>query len=284
MKIILKYLLFCLPHHAITYFIGSFMKASISRYAIKAYAKFYKIDISLIGKPIHEYKNLNEFFKRTLKPQARPVDAHVDTLVSPADGTVTQIGEIKNGTLIQAKGESYTVESLLNDKNKARAFRNGSFMTIYLSPKDYHRIHAPIDGSITDYSYIPGRLYPVNKFGVDTVKGIFTKNERIATYLHSATGQLAIVKIGALIVGSVQLAFKNQVDEHHKGQPLKNTLETLLPVDKGDEIGHFEFGSTVILLFEENLIAINSTLEPGSSVKMGQPVGYRVKRLERKIN
>jgi phosphatidylserine decarboxylase len=284
MKIVLKYLLFCLPHHAITYFIGSFMKASLSRFAIKAYAKIYKIDMSMIEKPLHEYKNLNEFFKRTLKPQARPVDAHIDTLVSPADGTVTQVGEIKNGTLIQAKGESYTVVNLLNDKNKARAFRNGSFMTIYLSPKDYHRIHAPIDGSITDYSYIPGRLYPVNKFGVDAVKGIFTKNERIATYLHSATGQLAIVKIGALIVGSVQLAFKDQVEDHHKGKPLKNTLETMLPVDKGDEIGHFEFGSTVILLFEENLITLNPLLEPGSSVKMGQPLGYRVNRLERKIN
>ncbi|WP_408009471.1 archaetidylserine decarboxylase [Pseudalkalibacillus sp. A8] len=284
MKIFLKYLLFCLPHHALTYLIGSFMKSGISKYAINTYARIYGIDMSNVEKPIHEFKNLNEFFKRKIKLHVRPVDRHIDSFVSPADGTVTQTGQIENGTLIQAKGESYTVEGLLNDQEKALGFQNGSFMTIYLSPKDYHRVHAPIDGSITDYSYIPGRLYPVNKLGVNSIKGIFTKNERVATYLNTGSGQVAIVKIGALIVGSVQLAYQQQVERSHKGKPLKKAFKSMIPIDKADEIGHFEFGSTVTLLFEENQISLESSLKAGSTIKMGQTLGYRVKRLERKIN
>ncbi len=284
MKIFLKYLLFCLPHHALTYLIGSFMKFEFSKYAIKAYARIYGIDTSNIEKSIHEFRNLNEFFTRKLKRHTRQVDRHIDSFVSPADGMVTQIGQIVNGTLIQAKGDSYTVEGLLNDQEKALAFQNGSFMTIYLSPKDYHRIHAPIDGSITEYSYIPGRLYPVNKLGVSSIKGIFTKNERVATYLNTGSGQVAIVKIGALIVGSVQLAYQQEVERSHKGKPIKKVLKSMLPIDKADEIGHFEFGSTVILLFEENQITLESSLKPGAAIKMGQTLGYRVKRLERKVN
>ncbi|MCF6411003.1 archaetidylserine decarboxylase [Pseudalkalibacillus salsuginis] len=284
MKIFLKYLLFCLPHHALTYLIGSFMKFGFSKYAIKAYARIYGIDTSNLEKSIHEFRNLNEFFTRKLERHTRPVDRHIDSFVSPADGMVTQMGQIENGTLIQAKGDSYTVEGLLNDQEKAIAFQNGSFMTIYLSPKDYHRIHAPIDGSITEYSYIPGRLYPVNKLGVNSIKGIFTKNERVATYLNTGSGQVAIVKIGALIVGSVQLAYQQEVEQIHKRKPMKKVLKSMLPIDKADEIGHFEFGSTVILLFEENQITLESSLKPGSAIKMGQTLGYRVKRLERKIN
>lgn len=283
MKLIMKYALKCLPHHGITYIVGSFMKSRLSKFAIPLYISFYKIDVSTVEKPLSDFESLNAFFKRHLKTDARPIHSHDDSFISPVDGVIKQVGQIENGELIQAKGVSYTVAQLLADRDKAETFRNGSYMTIYLSPKDYHRVHAPVEGVITDFSYIPGRLYPVNKIGVEAIEGIFAKNERLSTFMDTSSGKMAIVKVGALIVGSVQIAYKNQVEKLHKGKPYSEYLDDPF-VEKGIEIGHFEFGSTVILLFEENQIDLAESIQPGTSIKMGEPLGYVMKKLERKVN
>ncbi len=284
MNFVLKYMLKCMPHHAITNFVGAFMKSRLSKFAIPLYIRLYQIDVSTVERPMSDFHSLNDFFKRKLKPDARPIHSHKDVFVSPVDGVISQVGRIEDGELIQAKGVSYSVEQLLADSSKAEMFQNGSFMTIYLSPKDYHRIHAPVEGTITDYSYIPGRLYPVNKIGVTSIEGLFTKNERLSTYLDTSTGKMAIVKVGAMIVGSVQVAYQEHVERLHQGKPYKAILETIESVRKGDEIGHFEFGSTVILLFEENQIEMAGSVAQGSAIKMGEPLGYTVKKLERKVD
>jgi phosphatidylserine decarboxylase len=263
---------------------GRFMKSPVSRFIIPFYIHWYKIDIATLDRPLTEFHSLNDFFKRKLSPEARPIHAHDDAFISPVDGVISQLGQIENGELIQAKGVSYTVEQLLADQDKAELFRNGTYMTIYLSPKDYHRVHAPVDGTITDFSYIPGRLFPVNRIGVGSIDGIFTKNERLATFMDTILGHVAVVKVGALIVGSVQVSYQERIEKLHQGKPYADQLDSCPLIDKGDEIGHFEFGSTVILLFEEDQLDFISSIHPGTSVRMGEALGFRMKKLERKIN
>ncbi|WP_349409560.1 archaetidylserine decarboxylase [Pseudalkalibacillus sp. SCS-8] len=283
MNVMMKYVLKCLPHHAITNLVSLFMKSKISRFAIPAYVKWYNIDLSHVEKPVEQYRSLNEFFKRKLIPYARPIDQNNDTFISPADGLIKQVGRIDNGQIIQAKGVSYSVDQLLADEERAKFFQNGTYMTIYLSPKDYHRIHAPIDGTITDFSYIPGRLYPVNDHGVESIEGVYSKNERLTTFMRTPVGQVAVVKVGALIVGSVQLAYKKQIERVHKGKQYAEALEGSPFIHKGTEMGHFEFGSTVILLFEEDQIDLLQSIQPGTDIKVGEPIGYKMEQLKRKV-
>ncbi|MCF6136141.1 archaetidylserine decarboxylase [Pseudalkalibacillus berkeleyi] len=284
MKLILKYILVLLPHHGITFLVGSFMKLRISKYAIPLYIRAYNIETATVKRPLKEFKSLNDFFTRHLKSHARPIDSHKESFVSPVDGVISQFGRIEDGQIIQAKGVAYDVEQLLADSDKASLFKYGSYMTIYLSPQDYHRIHVPYDGDITGYSYIPGRLYPVNKLGVSSINGLFTKNERLSTFLDTPYGKMAIVKVGALIVGSVQLAYLEHVEQRHKGERHKESFETPKFIRKGEEIGHFEFGSTVILLFDKDQVEFIETVQIGESVKMGELIGYRLKELDQKIN
>jgi phosphatidylserine decarboxylase len=273
MKRIAKAIISLLPQNQISSLAGKLMRSPLSKSFIKRYVNHYGIDISGIEKPVEHYKNLNEFFTRKLAPGARPIDPAPESIVSPVDGTVAQAGKIENGSIIQAKGVYYTVEQLLGSKEKAQRFLNGDFITIYLSPRDYHRIHIPVSGKITGYHYIPGRLHPVNEIGVLHVPGLFTKNERLTTYIDSEFGEIALVKVGAFIVGSVQIAYEDNVHSKHRGQELVHSMETHAQYKKGEELGFFEFGSTVILLFEESTVELSSELKEGTTVKMGERLG-----------
>ncbi|WLD94035.1 archaetidylserine decarboxylase [Alkalihalobacillus sp. AL-G] len=273
MKYITGRFLRCLPQHQVSSLSGKITKAKLSKLAIKPYAKYYKIDLSSIEKPMRDYKNLNQFFTRKLKPESRPIDLNQDTIISPSDGLITQIGSIEDGSLIQAKGVCYSLKGLLAGHEQANLFQNGSYMTIYLSPRDYHRVHAPINGNVTEFSYIPGRLFPVNRLGVHSINGLYAKNERLITYMNTAAGKLAIVKVGAFIVGSVQVAYKEQVQRFHKGRQISQKLRSFPYFKKGDEIGHFEFGSTVIVLFENDLLELDPSINPGQFIKMGERIG-----------
>jgi phosphatidylserine decarboxylase len=272
MKKLAKRIISILPQNQISALAGKLTRSPLSRRFIKLYVKKYGIDTSAIEKPVETYKNLNEFFTRKLAINARPIDPQPNSIVSPVDGTVSQLGNIKDGSIIQAKGVYYTVEQLVG-KEKAGRFHNGTFITIYLSPRDYHRIHMPVSGRITSYHYIPGRLYPVNEIGVHHVPGLFTKNERLTSYISTAYGQVALVKVGAFIVGSVQLSYEESVHNQHRGNELIRSMEKDLEYKKGEEIGFFEFGSTVILLFEESIAALHKELKEGSTVKMGEKIG-----------
>lgn len=271
----MTYVISILPQNAISKAAGKFASSSISRLVIKPFARKFSINVQEAELPLQEYKTLNAFFTRKLKVGARLIDMDKESIVSPVDGTIAQFGNIQNGRIIQAKGIHYSVEELIG-KEKSKLFKDGHFMTIYLSPKDYHRIHTPMTGKIEEYEYIPGRLFPVNKLGVQHVNGLFTKNERLTTYLSDKDSQIALVKVGAFIVGSVQLSYEENVHQLHRGEPYKGIGSENLILKKGEEIGLFEFGSTVILLFNKNTMVFTDDLQSGISLKMGQKIGNRI--------
>lgn len=245
-----------------------------SRGIIPWFARRYRIAVNEAEKDWRDYGSLADFFARKLKPGLRPVCGSADSVVSPVDATISQMGTIREGRLIQAKGVDYSVEQLLGDQTKARIFAKGEFITLYLSPQDYHRIHSPITGRITGYVYWPGKLFPVNDLGVKGIPGLFVRNERVITYLESEMGTVAVVKVGAIIVGSVRLAYAPLVS--NRGLAAEAVcLEDGPFVGKGEELGHFQFGSTVILLFEPQCIDWRAGLEPGVRVNMGECIARR---------
>jgi len=271
-KKILGGLIHRLPQNALSRTMGKITASRFSRLAIRRYIRHYKIDVEGIEKPVEQYRSLKEFFTRRLKPGARPIAPGKDAVVSPVDGAVSQMGEIHEGTLIQAKGRQYSVHELLGaTAEEAARFHGGKFITIYLSPRDYHRIHMPVEGHLEKYTYMPGRLYPVNQLGVEQVDRLFARNERLVTYIQSPdAGQVAVVKVGALFVGSVKVTYCQATTNVKRGKPSTEAIAGTPWLNKGDELGWFEFGSTVILLFEPDRIEWAPEVAVGHSVLMGQ--------------
>ncbi|TDB48636.1 MULTISPECIES: archaetidylserine decarboxylase [Bacillaceae] len=270
---VVKKIIELLPQNTISRGVGVFGRSSISRRIIKPYSKIYRINLDEMDQPLDSYPNFTAFFTRTLKAEARQVAANPYTLASPVDGKVAEYGDIKEGTLIQAKGIDYRVEQLLGcTKEEAEKFDGGTFLTIYLSPSDYHRIHMPLAGEVTKATYIPGRLFPVNRIGVEHVPGLFTKNERLVTYIDTKAGQVALVKVGAFIVGSVQVPYGNHTTNVKYGKYYTTSVSNAF-YEKGEEVGLFEFGSTVVLLFEKDKVKLAKTLQNGTKLKYGEAIG-----------
>jgi phosphatidylserine decarboxylase len=272
----LQYLLMnMLPKNAISRIVGRFARSGFSRLFIPLYARKFGINLAEAEKEIDEYPSLVEFFVRRLKPGLRPIDAQEMSVVSPVDGKVSQVGPIEAGRLVQAKGVWYTVEELLGgDRERAKRYDGGTFLTVYLSPTDYHRIHTPLAGRVTEYLYVPGTLWPVNPFGVRAVQGLFAKNERLVTYFDTAAGEVALVKVGATIVGSVKVVYDEAAGTNIRGGKLEaNTLPNGPFYEKGAEIGRFEFGSTIILLFEPGRVELSDALKPDKVLRMGEKIG-----------
>jgi phosphatidylserine decarboxylase len=272
MKKIILDMVHLLPQNVISKVAGKLAKSPVSKIIIPFFAKHYKINCEEAEKPVSDYRSINEFFTRRLSNGKRPLNEDSAAIVSPVDGVVAQIGKIENGTLLQAKGIHYELDKLIHHDIK-RKLKNGYFMTVYLSPKDYHRIHSPFNAEITGYEYIPGRLFPVNDIGVHYVEGLFTKNERLTTFFNVNNGHAALVKVGALIVGSIQLSYEESVHQKHRGMYHEKTLHKRMSINKGEEIGWFEFGSTIILLLDEKIGNFREDMTPGISVKMGETIG-----------
>jgi phosphatidylserine decarboxylase len=213
-------------------------------------------------------------------PEARPIEGDESVVVSPVDGTVSQGGKIEAGTLIQAKGVTYSLDQLLSYQRAfVEKFDGGEFVTIYLSPRDYHRIHMPINGQIEASTYIPGELYPVNKTGVKRIPELFAINERVITYIRTSFGHMALIKVGATNVGSIKVVYDESIVTNPDKKLMRTHKEYQPPssLAKGEEIGRFEFGSTVILLFEPGQIDWIIPLIPGTKVKMGQAIATVIK-------
>lgn len=272
---ILLQLMKWMPTKALSRWVGRLTKRPFSRRLIPLFARFYDISIEEAEHDISNYSSLTDFFTRRLKKGFRPISKETGTIVSPADGKIAAFGKIQKGQLIQAKGVFYSVWDLLGiSQQEAKGFEGGNFLTVYLSPRDYHRVHSPIEGTITDYSYLPGTLFPVNAFGVRAVKGLFAKNERLATFVKSPAGRVGVVKVGATIVGSVRVRYSHEVTTNVKaGTIVHKNLDIPLPIERGEEIGFFEFGSTVVLVFEKGKIEWIDSLREGQSIKMGQTIG-----------
>ena len=221
--------------------------------------------------PLAEYPSINAFFTRALKAGARPVAA--DAIVSPADSTVGAYGPVANDTLLQAKGRDYSLAALLGDKALADRMEGGTYTTLYLAPRDYHRIHVPIAGVITNATYIPGQLWPVNVHAVAHVADLFAVNERIVVVIEGVRGGvMAVVLVGATMVGMTRLVFDDLHTNARRRELQQRAYDPPLPVAAGAPLGHFEFGSTVILACSKDAGLIEPlTIE--QTVRMGQRLG-----------
>ncbi len=244
----------------------------VNQLIIKKFADFYKINLRELEHPITHYKSLNEFFTRKLRKNTRPFNNDKETVISPADGEISQFGDIENGKLLQVKGKYFTLASFLKDETHSRKFNNGKFVTIYLSPQDYHRVHTPFTGKLMSYNYIKGKLFPVNKLSTDNISELFSTNERVIFYFKDENlGNYAVVMVGATNVGSISLSFDDFKTNKLLQKPKKVDV-TELEFNKADELGVFNLGSTVVLLFENDKIELDK-LRTGLKIKLGNSIG-----------
>ncbi|HEX3696252.1 MAG TPA: archaetidylserine decarboxylase [Polyangia bacterium] len=240
------------------------------------FARTYGIDVSEAEKPLADYVSIDDFFTRRLRNSVRPIDQAPNTVISPADGTVVECGLAEDGQLIQAKGVRFTLDELLDDVALADRLRGGAYLTTYLSPRDYHRVHTPTAGGVVGWRHIPGLLFPVNAGSVRREPGLFVRNERFISVIEGAAGLSAVVMVAAVGVGHVTASYDADVATH--GQPFQRAgirhrqYSAPRPIALGGELGIFHMGSTTIALFEPRRVTLDA-LPAGSSTKMGLRVG-----------
>ncbi len=240
---------------------------------IQAFKAQYGIDMSIAEQSnALKFKSFNEFFTRSLKQGVREVDTDVTSIVSPADGAISQLGKINEGDIFQAKGQSFSVEKLIGDPQLAEPFKHGEFATVYLSPKDYHRVHMPYAGTLTETLYIPGELFSVNQTTAENIPGLFARNERMVCLFDTDLGRMAVVLVGAMIVAGIETVATGKVKP--TGRLELNHHE--LKLEKGDELGRFYLGSTAVVLFEQDKMQWDTQFKANSLVVMGEALGYAV--------
>lgn len=258
-----------LMHHIARVKLEGFKNALIT-----SFAKAYRVDMSDAElERVRSYPDFNSFFTRALKPGARPLDPHPAALLSPVDGRISELGPIKAGTIIQAKGHDYTVGELLGDTPAAKLFQNGSFCTIYLAPHNYHRIHMPANGRLREWGYQPGRLLSVNTLSASRIPKLFARNERVTAIFETDFGPLAAVMVGALFVGSIETTWNGMVTPPHGQKAGNYTPSQQVVFLRGREMARFNMGSTVILLGAPKMITWLPKLAAGNIVRMGQGIG-----------
>ncbi len=266
--------LYFLPHHAISRIVYKLTRVE-SKFvpkSIEIFSKAFGVNLSdaIHPEPTH-YKTFNEFFTRKLRPELRPLGT--TQLVSPVDGTISQFGIIKNTSLVQAKGVTYSLAALLGgSEEQAKQYEDGEFITIYLSPKDYHRIHMPCSGMLTEQVHVPGRLFSVAKHTVNTIKGIFSRNERVVVTFDTKYGQMVMILVGAINVAAIETVWSGLVTPPKgKSITIKDYRDQNITLDKGAEMGRFNMGSTVILVFTKDAPKL-ADLRPDQTLVMGEPL------------
>lgn len=243
----------------------------VKNVVIQAFKAQYGIDMSIAQQSdALKYKSFNEFFTRALKEGVREIDTDANSIVSPADGAISQLGQVKEGDVFQAKGQSFSVEKLIGDPQLAAPFKNGEFATVYLSPRDYHRVHMPFAGTLTETLYIPGELFSVNQTTAENVPGLFARNERMVCLFDTELGRMAVVLVGAMIVAGIETVATGKVKP--SGRLELNHHE--LKLEKGDELGRFYLGSTAIVLFEQDKMNWDAQFKANSVVVMGEALGH----------
>ncbi len=268
------------PQHALSRAIGMLADSRhpmIKDTFINWFAQRYQVNLGeALRENPRDYHSFNDFFTRELKPGARTIAAGEQVLACPVDGAVSQLGDIEYGQIFQAKGHSFSVIDLLGGSmERAKPFMGGKFATIYLSPKDYHRIHMPLTGTLREMIYVPGKLFSVNPLTAENVPRLFARNERLVTIFDTQVGPVAIVLVGAMIVAAIETVWSGQV------APPTRTLKTTrydnqqpVCLNKGEEMGRFKLGSTVVLAFGPDAIAWDKDLAPAASVRLGQPLAH----------
>ncbi|WP_177324679.1 MULTISPECIES: archaetidylserine decarboxylase [Pseudomonas] len=270
-----------IPHHLLSRLIGCAAECRAAWFKnrlIGWFAKQYQVDMSEAQvEDLNAYEHFNAFFTRALKDGARPLDNTPGAVLCPADGAISQLGRIEHGRVFQAKGHSYSVTELLGgDSQRAAAFMGGDFATVYLSPKDYHRVHMPLAGTLREMIYVPGRLFSVNQTTAENVPELFARNERVVCLFDTERGPMAVVLVGAMIVASIETVWAGLIT------PPKRELKTVrydeaarapISLEKGAELGRFKLGSTAIVLFGPEQVKWAEELGANSPVRMGQLLG-----------
>jgi phosphatidylserine decarboxylase len=270
LKVLPQYLI---PKQAITAIAGKLASAKAGKLTtavIRWFVKRYQVNMDEAEQPdISAYESFNEFFTRPLKKNARRMTKA--DYVCPVDGAISQFGNINADQIFQAKGHQYsTLAMLAGDKTLAASFQNGHFATLYLSPKDYHRIHMPCDGTLKSMTYVPGDLFSVNPTTAQGVPGLFARNERVICEFDSAHGVFVLILVGATIVGSMATVWHGVVNPPRLGSVNTWTYESQsITFKQGEEMGRFLLGSTVVMLFPENTLAFNKTWKPAKPVNLG---------------
>ncbi|KXF82219.1 archaetidylserine decarboxylase [Enterovibrio coralii] len=276
LKIGLQY---CMPKHLLTRLVGKLAAAKagfLTTAVIKWFIRQYKVEMSEAKNPDPaSYPTFNDFFVRELQDGARPLNEDANVISHPADACVSQAGPIKEGRLIQAKGHTFDACELLGgDAKLAEEFTDGDFATLYLSPRDYHRVHMPCDGTLRQMIYVPGDLFSVNPLTAENVPNLFARNERVVCIFDTAFGPMAQVLVGATIVGSIETVWVGTVTPP-TGQSIRRwdypaDGEQAIMLKKGEEMGRFKLGSTVINLFAKDAITFDESIFPGQPTRMGE--------------
>lgn len=223
------------------------------------------------------YPSFNAFFTRALKPGARVADADANTLVMPADGHISQCGPIQDGRIFQAKGQGFTAAQLLGDESDAEPFRNGLYATVYLSPRDYHRVHMPWRGTLRETVHVPGRLFSVGTDAVANVPGLFARNERLVCHFDTDFGPMVSVMVGALLVSGVETVWSGEeIPAYGDRITRKDYRGQNITLDRFAEMARFNYGSTVIVLLPPGVASLNPALHAESPVRLGQALAKRV--------
>jgi len=263
-----------LPHHLLSRLVGRLAECrqpAIKNVLVRTFIRRFGVDMAEAAEPDPTaYATFNDFFTRALAADVRPISEGV---VSPADGRLSQFGAIEAGQLMQAKGHRFSAEALLGgDVEAATRYLGGSFATVYLSPSDYHRVHMPVSGTLTEMVYVPGRLFSVNAATTEHVPGLFARNERLVCHFDTEQGPMAMVLVGAMIVAAIETVWAGQITPLPKGDVQRIRFDTPIRLEKGAEMGRFKLGSTVVMAFSEP-VDFTDGLEPGAKVQMGQSLG-----------
>ncbi|MFZ2450558.1 MAG: archaetidylserine decarboxylase [Methylovulum miyakonense] len=273
---------YALPQHSLSILMSKLTHCenpAVKNLFIKQIIKHYGVNMDeSLQQDIQQFKSFNDFFTRELKPGVRPLTTERNAIACPADGAVSQAGAITDGTIFQAKGKSFTAQELLGGcAERAAPFQNGMFTTIYLSPKDYHRLHMPLTGTLKEMVHVPGRLFSVNTITTNNVPGLFARNERVCCLFDTEIGPMALVLVGAIFVSSIETVWHGVVTpptiEKVRNWDYTDNAPTL---NIGEEMGRFNMGSTIIMLFGKDKMQWDSGFSADKEVKLGEKIGEAV--------
>jgi phosphatidylserine decarboxylase len=268
------------PQHALSAFAGWLSECRwrwFKNWQINHLVKRYHVDLNEAeSSNIDDYPTFNSFFTRRLKPGIRPLPQDPTIIVSPADGCISQLGFINQDSLFQAKGFHFSLATLLGHADIAKQFENGRFATIYLSPKDYHRVHMPFNGKLVQTIYIPGKLFSVNQHTAQTVPNLFARNERLVCIFETKLGSMAVILVGAMLVGSINTVWNKKPYKSNSIAITHINTSEQINLARGEELGHFKMGSTAIVLFPNNAMDWVSSITETTTLRMGEMLGKTI--------
>lgn len=269
---------YLLPQHGLSRVVGKLAASTtpwIKDTFIQRFAARYNVDMSEALQPdLTQYACFNDFFTRALKPGARSLCTQADSILCPADGAISQLGPITGDRVFQAKGHDYSLSDLLADSTRTQAFVGGHFATVYLSPRDYHRVHMPLTGRLTRSVYVPGDLFSVNTLTAQTVPNLFARNERLVAHFDTAVGPMVVILVGAMIVASIETVWGGVEAIGSEIRVRDFAPDEQITLIGGDELGRFRLGSTAIILFGPNVMNWDSSFVTGTPTRMGQRLGH----------